>query len=346
MSFGLREELAALGLAGPRDPIHDIEFEDVLSGCRGSCVLPTGYAWLERPADEDAGVEEAALAALEDVIGGDRRLAELAALPLRTPSGFALYPRLTTAQMMIDALVPAPGTPQRWPALADDCAELGAFVARLHDRPLDTAHAAALARPDRQMARVRALVTRGRGAPPATLPVERLQEDLLTGFPRLAGALADWTAAPADHGQPVLMHGSLGPSFVIRNSATGEGLLHVIGWLAAGVGPRARDVGWFLGELLELAAAWQQVAPHREAELRTAAGALVRAYVETSARGGDAAFFDALPRFAAAKIVHHVWQTATYVAYDPNAFVHMLSAAELALEEDWLRALDRGAAAA
>lgn len=346
MSFGLRDELTAVGLAGTRDPIHEIELEDVLSGCRGSCVLPTGYVWLERPADDDACVDEGVLAALQDAIGGDGRLSELAALPLRTPSGFALYPRLTTARMMIDALVPAPGTPRRWPTLDGDCAALGVFVARLHDRPLDTAHALTLARPDRQMARVRALVTRGRGAPPATLPVERLQEDLLTGFPRLASALADWTASPAvPHGPPVLVHGSLGPSFVMRDSSTGGGRLHVIGWLTAGVGPRERDIGWFLGEFLELAAAWRQVAPRREAELRRAADTFVRAYVETSGQGVRAAFFDALPCFAAAKIVHHVWQTATYVAYDPDAFEHMLSAAESALDEDWLRALDRGAAA-
>lgn len=346
MTFGLRSALVEVGIARPSEPLHEISIEDVRSGVRGSCRVASGYIWLE---GSPAGTErpsERLFDAIRALVEQDPLLRTLASIPRLTSSSLAVYGPLTSPKMMIEALVPdLSGSHPRWPVLSQDCAALGRFLARLHDASSSDASASALLRQDPALERIAQLVMRGRGAPPSSLPVERLQEHLIAVHPGLAAGLAQLCS---DHGattRSVPLHGRFSPGFVVRDSAAGRGTLHVIGWLSAGYGPAAWDVGWFLGELHEVATAWRDLEPARSGLLHEGGLTFLRTYLQERGTPIGEGFYDDLGRYSALRIVYRLWESATFVAYESSVFELMLNAAAAAFERSWLDVLAGRAAA-
>ena len=340
MRLGLREELVEAGLARPSDPVRDIQIDDSRSGVRGSCWVPSGFVWLERGPEELGPPSSRVLHAIRQALDRDDLLRGAAALPVVTPSGTAVYGELPTDSIMVDALMPEPdGRHRDWPSFAEDCRFLGTFLARLHSAESSGANAVALLREDVAMRRVVELLHRGRGDPPATLGLERLQEHLLTGFPELAGALRSLCMSSGRAARSVVLHGRFSSGFVIRDSAAPTGSPKVIGWLEASYGPAAWDVGWFVAELLEVAAGWRELSTAREATVRHGAVVFLGAYA--SARSGPLGedFYHALAGYSAFKIVHHLWMFAAFMPYEVATAEALLEAASAALDHDWLALL-------
>ena len=131
----------------------------------------------------------------------------------------------------------------QWPALLGGLGELAAW---LHAVPLDAAAAGALPREQRLVELVRVELAGGAGVVPAIPPL--LREGART-------ALADFDGATTRclvHGR--LSLGSYACGGGAAGGAAGDGAGALLGWADAGLGTRWFDVGYLLGELVELAA--------------------------------------------------------------------------------------------
>ena len=318
MKLGLREELIEAGVAAAGDALHEIRLEDGPAGLRGSCLVASGHVWLEAgPAGVDGG-QRRAVRAIGALASRHAPLRDIAAVPYVTNAGTAVYGALTTSQLMIDGLTPSlhGADPAGWPTWIDDCRLLGSVLACLHDTAPGGARARGLLRDDPALARVASVSARGGPSPPANLALERLRDHLLFDHPVLSTLAGRARAVGASTTNGAPLHGRFSPSFVMRDSATGHGGPHVIGWLDAGYGPPAWDLGWFVGELHQIAAMWAQADPERVATIWRGGEALLASYVRHRSQPVPSAVIEDVGLYGAVSIVHQLWQTASFVGYD------------------------------
>jgi hypothetical protein len=99
-----------------------------------------------------------------------------------------------------------------------------------------------------------------------------------------------------------LLHGQFDPAHIVINRAPGESRFQVIGWWKIALGRREFDLGWFAGELDELANAWRGTA--QEALVDLGVG-FVELYRELAKRDLDPWLIRSV---RAMKVLHHLWE--------------------------------------
>jgi aminoglycoside phosphotransferase (APT) family kinase protein len=182
---------------------------------------------------------------------------------------------------------------------------------------------------------VAGLVERRLGVVPATLGLEAVQELLACERQEVAATLASACARFEHCADSVVLHGRYCPGFVVAGSRGDPEDVRVIGWTAAAFGPAEFDVGWFVGELEELAAAREAGDLPGARLLRSAAAAFVSAYLARRGGGGSEAFRRDCGSYAAVKVVAHLAEFARYFTLDRGAADLQLSLAERLTDPAW-----------
>lgn len=240
-------------------------------------------------------------------------------MPKITPSGI-FYPGLRGRRRLVDALMlPRPLLGEEVRSLSACHRTLGVQLAHLHalecsgmGRPtgrgrLDEVGAIIGARPtSRQM----------------SAPTERLRAIMRRRYPTLVAQLV----LGCDHflrcTAPSIVHGEYRPAHIClpddwsrddRYAAADPGL-RTIGWLTAGYGCPAMDVGWFLGELCEVNAVRAAVGKIEKQHVAEFGQQFLSGYLTTAGNAIPQPCRELVPTYAAAKILSH---TATYVNYFP-----------------------------
>ncbi|MGH2589150.1 MAG: hypothetical protein ACRDJE_29860, partial [Dehalococcoidia bacterium] len=222
------------------------------------------------------------------------------------------------------------GTPQQdWRWLPPLCARLGSALRECHERSSELHTRPALPRANDVTRRVRGLL--GADAPPEVAAVRAA----LGECPRLrvaqAAALRRFRRSP----DPVTLHGRYAPGQMLVQSPperVASPAVYVAGWLEAATGPAAYDAGYFIGELMELAATATDLR-HEEAErgLHAAVSGFYDAYVSGSAARLPGDFAEQVAAFAALKIIEHLARFAQYFGDPGPGAARLLHAADALL---------------
>lgn len=168
---------------------------------------------------------------------------------------------------------------------------------------------------------VRAIIDTRPTSRQSSTPTDRLRAILHRHYPTLVARLV----LACDHflrcANPSIVHGEYCPAHICLpdaryhddNPTAADPGLRTIGWLKAGYGCPAVDVGWFLGELCEASAmrAASKIEKQHVAELGQQ---FLHGYFPVAGSAIRHPCRDLVPTYAAAKILSHV---ATYVKYFP-----------------------------
>ena len=232
---------------------------------------------------------------LQAVLARDELLGSASCFPILTTELVAAYRSLPGGMVLAQAMIP----PGRLPAPRLDVPRLrlltenlARYLVRLHDYPaLDRSNVARIV-PSLDL--VRSL--------PWLYERERsllcdcnlaLQETLR----RAADVINSSASVDA-----ALLHGQFDPAHIVINRAPGESRFQVIGWWKIALGRREFDLGWFAGELDELANAWRGTA--QEALVDLGVG-FVELYRELAKRDLDPWLIRSV---RAMKVLHHLWE--------------------------------------
>ncbi len=335
MSLDVARELIEVGLATDVQDVEELHRTDgpaVLTAC---CRARATLIWVEhehRRADQAAD-QRRVIAALQPILQ-EAGLVDVALLPTISARATAIYPGLPASSLLVDALLPTnPGAIDSDKLLAG-CQHLASCLGRLHSTPRATVPRALL-RCSAAIQAVTRLVDRGRAAAPATLGLEVVQELLAYERRELADALASACTRFDQCPDSVVLHGRFCPGFVVAGTRDGAMNPRILGWTAAAFGPAEFDLGWFVGEFEELAAAREGRDPHGARLLRIGAAEFVRAYLAERRQDDPERFLRDCGTYAAVKVVAHLSEYARYFTLDVGAAELQLSLAERLIEPTW-----------
>ena len=299
------------------------------------CAVGGHYAWLERRAGATAEHDRAVATAVGDLLRmrpdePPDGAGVATVLPFVTAAAVAVYQPLPGPSLLAAPLVLARAVDEeRWRRLAEDCERLGSYLARLHRLGRRTLLPAALARPVPAIERVGRLL-RGTAPQPAAA-LDQLQGLLFVEEPELTRALLARLEAMHTTAPKTLLHGQFGAGAVVLSAEESDPRLAVIGWLDAGGGPPAVDLGNFIGELLALASSY----PPRAAALEVAARRFVAAYRESAEPQGLDEAIAAIGIDSAIKLVHQMLLHCTYFGFRADQVAAMAGVARAASQRDW-----------
>ncbi len=335
MSVDLARELIEAGLAAEPaeiEELHRTEGPAVLTAC---CRARASLIWIEHEhqAADQAAEHRRVIAALKPVLQ-QAGLRDLVVLPTISERATAIYPGLPASSLLVDALLPTGPVTTSPQKLLCVCRQLARCLARLHATPRATLPHALL-RDSPALHAVMALVERRRGTAPETLGLEAVQELLTYDRRQLAAALASACGRFNQCADSVLLHGRFCPGFVVATVRGDATDLRIIGWTTAAFGPAEFDLGWWVGELEELADARQAADAPGARLLRIAAAAFVRAYLTDRPAADPLQFARECGAYAAVKVVAHLAEYARYFALDRSAAEAQLALAERLIEPAW-----------
>lgn len=344
MSVDLARELIEAGLAADPAEIEELHRTDGPAVITACCRARARLIWIEHEHRLAGRVAEHrhVVAALNTVLQ-QAGLRDLVVLPTIGERATAIYPGLPASSLLVDALLPGRPLaigPQQLRAV---CRELARYLARLHATPRATLPHALL-RDSPALHTVMELVARRRGAAPATLGLEAVQELLTCERHQLAEALASACGRFDQCADSVLLHGRFCPGFVVATAKGDVADLRIIGWTAAAFGPAEFDLGWCVGELEELAKARQPADAVGAQLLRGAGGELVRAYLRECPAADPLRVARECGAYAAVKVVAHLAEYARYFALDRSEADAQLALAERLIEPAWAARLLAGEA--
>ncbi len=335
MSLDVARELIEVGLATDVQDVEELHRTEGPAALTACCRARATLIWIEhehRSTDQPAEQRQV-IAALRPILQ-EAGLVDVAVLPTISERATAIYPGLPATSLLVDALLPTNPIALGPDKLLAACRHLASCLGRLHSTPR-AAVPRALLRRSAAVQAVRGLVERGRGAAPATLGLEAVQELLVYGRRKLAAALASACARFDECPDSDVLHGQFCPGFVVAGEHDGAENLKILGWTAATFGPAEFDLGWFVGELEELAAAREGRDPHGARLLRIGAAAFVRGYLAEHPQGDLERFLCDCSAYAAVKVVAHLSEYARYFRLDVAAAELQLSLAERLIEPTW-----------
>ncbi|MFJ4689202.1 hypothetical protein [Streptomyces sp. NPDC088789] len=294
------------------------------------CLLgPDGdYLWLDAartPACAALVTAAMATAAERARLVQAARMSLAVRLPRQVAPGTVAYDHLPTSGLLVDGVLAAISGAAGTPAAAHVLALVGASLAALHscatparrgthrgaDVAVQTMDAAALLRQ----------------TPPADPPWATGLRLILDRRPRLTEHATRAATLRTDTSTLVPVHGNASMAAVASSNdlttAAGAAAPPVLlGWLRSGWGHAAHDLGYLLGELLELAADHGPTGDLRAVELGRAG---LRGYL---AHGGTRLPVRQLVDFVALRVVDHIVKNVRSYGLDPVGVARLLDHAE------------------
>jgi hypothetical protein len=289
------DALVSLGLAGDASQVRvtrRLPAPDVTRLCLGSPAGDTIWAEVaeDRAQRRSLSTRSPKLDVWRERVAA-AGIAERTSLARRVDDGLLLYAPGPYERLLFDDLVAVPADGDRWSRTAATFSQLGSYLAALHRPPLDADGVRVLGRScpalDVTIALVRGSDVDAAGA---------ILRDELSLAPNVLEAVARADGATR---VPVGLHGRFSSGAVL----VGGGSFAVSGWLESWCGPRAYDLGYMVGELLELASRSE---PAGERQLRAHAVGLVRAYAWGCDGPAAAEVAAQLGPYTAARVVRHL----------------------------------------
>ncbi|MFC9840442.1 hypothetical protein ACFVKB_42750 [Rhodococcus sp. NPDC127530] len=317
MNSGIPDELFNLGMAMRADDVEEVHR---VAGPAATMIcyrLPDGFVRYERFRDEFAVLPSIADAAFMSDL---RTVLPWVSMPTITRSGI-FYPGLLGRLRLVDVLMSSgPLLSEELRSLSAWHRTLGVQLAHLHS--LECAGIRQQPTKIGKLDEVRAIIDAQPTSRQSSTPTEHLRAILHRRYPTLVARLV----LACDHflrcAGPSIVHGEYCPAHIClpdaryhdRNHRAVDPGLRTIGWLTAGYGCPAVDVGWFLGELCEASAMRAAASKLEKQHVAEFGQQFLRGYFPAAGSAIRHPCRDLVPTYAAAKILSHV---ASYVKYFP-----------------------------